>query len=153
MLLLPSIVRPLAKDPRVLIGWPLPLGLVWSGACYWNGVGGFMFNSSSSDCRQGAKKQKVGSFRVAELQGGRSRSRYLKQLSFRSTGRAEGRREGQDKQRERETIPIGRNPIAGGPPNQFNTHRSDFKNFHIEKVVMQYIIMLLSRATIPRLVS
>jgi len=22
--------------------------LVWTGACYWHGVGGFMFNSSSS---------------------------------------------------------------------------------------------------------
>ena len=33
----PSTVRPLARDPRVLIG-----------ACYWHGVGGFMFNSSSS---------------------------------------------------------------------------------------------------------
>ena len=24
--------------------------LVWTGACYWHGVGGFMFNPSSSPC-------------------------------------------------------------------------------------------------------
>ena len=96
----PPTVRPLARDPRVLIGWSLALGrpstvrsdewpawfsfwfsgcwralakgtawaffycvillllllllllrhwlwvLVWAGACYWHGVGGFMFNSS-----------------------------------------------------------------------------------------------------------
>ena len=43
----PSTVRPLARDHRVLIGWPSPLGLVWTGACYWGGVGGFIFNSPS----------------------------------------------------------------------------------------------------------
>ena len=42
----PSTVRPLARGPRVLVGWPLPLGLVWTGACYWHGVGGSMFYSS-----------------------------------------------------------------------------------------------------------
>ena len=50
--LAPSTVRPLARDPRVLIGWPFPLGFGLDGrlllAVYWHGVGGFMFNSSSS---------------------------------------------------------------------------------------------------------
>ena len=47
----PSTVRPLARDPQVLIGWPFPLGFGLDGRlllCYWHGVGGFMFNSSSS---------------------------------------------------------------------------------------------------------
>ena len=44
----PSTVRPLARDLRVswLAGHFLWV-LVWAGACYWHGVGGFMFNSSS----------------------------------------------------------------------------------------------------------
>ena len=48
----PSTVRPLVRDPLVLIGWPLPLRyLAWAGACYWHGVSGFMFNSPSpSSC-------------------------------------------------------------------------------------------------------
>ena len=46
-----------AKKNREFPLWPLALGswldghrpwaLVWAGACYWNGVGGFVFNSSS----------------------------------------------------------------------------------------------------------
>ena len=44
-------MRPLARNPQVLVGWPFPLGpwvLVWTSAFYWHGVGRFMFNSSSS---------------------------------------------------------------------------------------------------------
>ena len=37
--------RPLSRAPRALIGLPFS---VWTGACYWHGVGGSMFNSSSS---------------------------------------------------------------------------------------------------------
>ena len=42
----PSTVRPLVRDPRVLIGWPLigwplPLGFGLDGRLYWHGVGGF----------------------------------------------------------------------------------------------------------------
>ena len=44
----PSTVRPLARDLRVLIAGHFLWVLVWTGACYWHGVGGFMFNSSSS---------------------------------------------------------------------------------------------------------
>ena len=45
----PSTARLLARGPRVLVGWPLPLGFgLDPGACYWNGVGGVVFNSSSS---------------------------------------------------------------------------------------------------------
>ena len=40
----PSTARSLARDPRVLVGWPLPWLLVWAGVCYWHGVGVFMFN-------------------------------------------------------------------------------------------------------------
>ena len=66
----PSTVRPLARWPgtrdphgggtRVMIGWLAGhclWVLVWAGACYWHGVGEFMFNSPSSLCRvQGAVK-------------------------------------------------------------------------------------------------
>ena len=49
----PSTMRPLVRGPRVLGSWlaghcPWVLVLVWTGACYWNDVGGFMFNSPSS---------------------------------------------------------------------------------------------------------
>ena len=42
----PSTARPLSRGPWALIGLPFS---VWTGACYWHGVGGSMFNSSSSD--------------------------------------------------------------------------------------------------------
>ena len=41
----PSTARPLSRGPWALIGLPFS---VWTGACYWHGVGGSMFNSSSS---------------------------------------------------------------------------------------------------------
>ena len=41
----PSTARPLSRGPRALIGLPFS---VRTGACYWHGVGGSMFNSSSS---------------------------------------------------------------------------------------------------------
>ena len=40
----PSTARPLSRGPWALIGLPFS---VWTGACYWHGVGGSMFNSSS----------------------------------------------------------------------------------------------------------
>ena len=50
--LAPPTERSLAWDPRVLVlvgaGHCPSWVLVWTGACYWHGVGGFMFNSSSS---------------------------------------------------------------------------------------------------------
>ena len=39
----PSTARPLSRGPWALIGLPVS---VWTGACYWHGVGGSMFNSS-----------------------------------------------------------------------------------------------------------
>ena len=56
----PSTVRPLARDPRVLIGWPLPLGFGLDGRLLLarrGGVGGFMFNSSSSSSLCGRLRQ------------------------------------------------------------------------------------------------
>ena len=47
----PSTVRPLARGPRVLrscLAGHCPWVLVWAGACYWHGVGEFVFDSSSS---------------------------------------------------------------------------------------------------------
>ena len=48
----PSTVRPLAGTLGYVLGSWLtghcPWVLVWTGACYWYGVGGFVFNSSSS---------------------------------------------------------------------------------------------------------
>ena len=41
----PSTARPFSRGARALIGLPFS---VWAGACYWNGVGGSMFNSPSS---------------------------------------------------------------------------------------------------------
>ena len=41
----PSAARPLSRGPWALIGLPFS---VWAGACYWHGVGGSVFNSSSS---------------------------------------------------------------------------------------------------------
>ena len=41
----PSTARPLSRGPRALVGLPFS---VWTGACYWHGVGGYVFNSSSS---------------------------------------------------------------------------------------------------------
>ena len=39
-------------------GFPLVVFSVWTGACYWNGVGGFMFNSSSSAPDPGAQEER-----------------------------------------------------------------------------------------------
>ena len=44
----PSTARPLSRGPWALIGLPFS---VWTGACYWHGVGGSVFNSSSSLAR------------------------------------------------------------------------------------------------------
>ena len=41
----PPTVRPLSRGPRALIGLPFS---VWTGAYYWHGVGGSVFNSPSS---------------------------------------------------------------------------------------------------------
>ena len=41
---IPSTARPLSRGPWALIGLPFS---VWTGACYWHGVGGSMFDSSS----------------------------------------------------------------------------------------------------------
>ena len=51
----PSTVRPLARQGPPGPGWlAISFGfwcrvLVWTGACYWHGVGGFTFNSPSSN--------------------------------------------------------------------------------------------------------
>ena len=57
---IPLPTRPLNQRPPPCARWPGTLGswlaghcpwvLVWAGACYWHGMGGFMFNSSSSPC-------------------------------------------------------------------------------------------------------
>ena len=49
----PSTARPLSRGPWALIGLPFS---VWTGACYWHGVGGSMFNSSSPARRLRAKR-------------------------------------------------------------------------------------------------
>ena len=47
----PCTVRPFARNPRVLVGWPLPLGLglggclllaLATGTVHWRGMGGFV---------------------------------------------------------------------------------------------------------------
>ena len=35
----PSTARPLSRGPWALVGFPFS---VWTGACYWHGVGGFL---------------------------------------------------------------------------------------------------------------
>ena len=40
----PSTARPLSRGPPSLIGLPFS---VWTGACYWHGVGGYVFNAPS----------------------------------------------------------------------------------------------------------
>ena len=44
----PSTTRPLSRGPWALIRLPFS---VWTGACYWHGVGWSMFNSSSALAR------------------------------------------------------------------------------------------------------
>ena len=44
----PSTARLLSRGPRALIRLPFS---VWTGACYWHGVGWSMFNSSSALAR------------------------------------------------------------------------------------------------------
>ena len=46
--------------------------LVWTGACYWHGVGGFMFNSPSSE--QHTKYQKYYATRLSARWGARTRN-------------------------------------------------------------------------------
>ena len=59
-------IGPKPKHPPPRARWPGAFGswlaghcpwvLIWTGACYWHGVGGFMFNSSSSAGRGNTKK-------------------------------------------------------------------------------------------------
>ena len=51
-----TAARPLSRGPRALIGLPFS---VWTGACYWHGVGGSMFNSSSQDTATGRPARKI----------------------------------------------------------------------------------------------
>ena len=52
----PSTVRPLARNPLVLIRLPLPLGFGLGGRSYWHGVGGFVFDSPSPFFFYGKKR-------------------------------------------------------------------------------------------------